>query len=61
MVVINYLLTFILAGGWAVSLINFHPGREVHMLLILAMVSMSGIFSRKETSSKIEKFDIDNA
>ena len=61
MVVINYLLIFILSGGWLVSIINFHPGKEVHILLILAMVTLSGISNRRGKPAKTDKLEIDPA
>ena len=61
MIIINYLLILILGGGWAVSVINFHPGREVHILLILAMVTMSGVISKRDSSPKRKILEIDQA
>jgi hypothetical protein len=54
MIIINYILIVILGTGWAVSFLGFHPGKEVHILLVLAMITASGIMSRKDLSFKDE-------
>ena len=61
MIIINYILIVFLGTGWAVSILGFHPGREVHILLVLAMITASAIMSREELSLNGENIKIKNA
>ncbi len=61
MIIINYILIVFLGTGWAVSFLGFYPGKEVHILLVLAMITASGIMSRKDLPLKGENFTINNA
>jgi hypothetical protein len=61
MFIVNYILTAILGMGWAIGFFGFHPGREVHILLVLAMVTASAVFNRKELASKDEKLSINKS
>lgn len=58
MFIVNYILTAILGMGWAIGFFGFNPGREVHILLVLALVVVSAVLSRKEPAFKNEKLTI---
>ena len=50
MIIINYILFVVLGTGWAVGILGFHSDREVHILLILAMITAAGIIGHKDIS-----------
>jgi hypothetical protein len=61
MVVVSYLLIVIFCIGWAVGFLGFHPGKEIHLLLVLALVTASGIVSRKDFAPNAENRTMKNA
>jgi hypothetical protein len=48
MIAFTYSITAVLFTSWAVGFFNFHIGREIHLLLMLALVSLSVIIMRDE-------------
>jgi hypothetical protein len=61
MFMVNYILTAILGMGWAIGFFGFNPGREVHILLVLAMVVASAIVGRKDLTLKKRELTLNNA
>jgi hypothetical protein len=55
MSIVNYILTAILGMGWVIGFFGFNPGREVHILLVLALVVVSAVLSRKKLAFKNEE------
>jgi hypothetical protein len=58
MFIVNYILTAILGMGWAIGFFGFNTGREVHILLVLALVVASPVLNRKRTVFKNEELTI---
>ena len=55
----TYTITTVLIIWWAVGYFNFHVGKEIHLLLILALIALSVIvmgndrqFSKKRSKLK---------
>jgi hypothetical protein len=52
---LTYILAVILLVGWAVGYLSFHVGKEIHHLLVLALIAVSANPSLRVHPHKHEK------
>jgi|HubBroStandDraft_3_1064219.scaffolds.fasta_scaffold263207_2 hypothetical protein len=48
MLILTYAIALILLSGWLVGFFGFNTGKEVHMLLVLSLVTLSSAIIIKE-------------
>ena len=41
MINLRYLITVVLLAGWVVGFFGFNPGKDIHLLLVMSMITIS--------------------
>lgn len=52
MVIFSYILALFLGAGWAIGFSSLHPGKEIHILLVLAILTLYRTVGTKDQASK---------
>ncbi len=50
MTILTYALAFILLSGWLVGFFGLNAGKEVHILLVLSMITLSSAIIIRDNS-----------
>jgi Family of unknown function (DUF5670) len=54
---LTYIIVVILLAGWALGVFGFQEGKEIHLLLAVAVIPISAIIFRSDTPKSQKKIN----